>query len=789
MLWRKLVRDMWENKGSYAACLLIALIGLTVFIAFSIVTDNLSLSRDTFYRDQHFAAGFVELVAMPETAVDRLAAIEGIARINGRTVREVRVHDPQQEESIYLRLVSLDPERQRVNDARLINGRKLTAGNLDIWVDNQFLAANDLTIGDTVEVIVAGRVRRVQIAGVGMSPEFTFNLRSVADLFPRPEQFGIAFLSREDMAFLFPDMAGHVNEIVFTLKEDATYEQVRRLLEPEIERYGLLNMYPRDKHISHLMLTQEIEGLQAAAKGFPILFLSIAGVITFIMLKRLVEQQRGQIGILKALGYTNREITLHYLSYALFMGTGAGVVGGLLGLMAVTPLMNILLDFFNIPLVYGGFSWLYLGQGLLLSLVFFLIAGYQGTRAALRLKPAEAMRPPTPVSAKVSILEKSKFFTGLLTMQGKMGLRNLTRERGRSAFVFLGVMLSCALVAVTWSLNDVVDKLVFYQYEEVETYDVRLTLTKAVKAAPVLRELTGRPDVQLVEPLARVPATITHQWRAEKVAIIGVAPRSSLYNVLNTKGERVHLPQEGLVLSERLAKKLAVAEGSFVAIHSPYARDKREEVVVKVVEIIPQYMGMNGYMRLSYLQKVLNQGELITTALINMKSEGGIAAFKDRYRDSSLVAGIDSKEELVRKSREMMATFGSLIYVYTLMGAVISFAIIYNSSFVVLSERSWELASMRVLGMTPGEVFSVITFEQWFLSLFALLAGIPLARVLQAAMGTGLSTDVYTIPGALSPGAPWAAIALTTLSIWIAQRFALMRVGRLSLIEVLKSRE
>jgi putative ABC transport system permease protein len=788
MLWRKMIRDIWDNKGSYIACLVIVLMGLIVFTSVSIVSTNLELAKDTFYMEQNFAHGFAELVSMPEANMERLAHIEGIREINGRIVKEVRLNDSQREESVYLKLVSVDlPDPRPVNDVRLLAGTELEPGKLLAWIDNQFFAANNLELGDSLEIIVGGKSREITIAGVGMSPEFTYPIRG-AELYPNPEQYGIAFLPLADMRMLFPDLAGQVNDVVFTLETGADYEEVRDRLEPELELYGLLKIYPREDQISHIIMTQEVEGQKAAAKSFPLLLLSIAGIILYIMLKRLVEQQRGQIGILKGLGYTRGEIALHYLSYALAVGAGGGLLGGLIGIWLATPLTDLMMEFFNVPIVYEGFSWFYLGQGLLLSLAVFLISGYNGAKYALKLKPAEAMRPPAPPIGKKFILEKIRFFSAMLTMQGKMAIRNISRNKGRSFFIFLGIMLCCAIVAVTWSFNDLVDKLIFYQYDQVETYDAKVTLTAPVAMAPALRELEGNPEVRWVEPLAEIPATLSYRWREENVAVLGIAQESSLYNILDAQGKKIAPPKHSLILSERLAQKLNADKGSILELESPFLRGE-DKVQVEVSRIIPQYLGMNAYMELSALGELLGQGELATSLLINVNNDEGILTLRDRYRESAVIAGIDSREEQMGVARELMETFGSMIYMYVLVGVVIGFAIIYSSSFIVLSERSWELASMRVLGMTATEVFSVITFEQWFISLFGILAGIPLSQVMAWGMGVGLSTDMYSLPSQLTAESLFMAVIITALSIWIAQRFTLKRVKKLSLVEVLKARD
>jgi putative ABC transport system permease protein len=454
----------------------------------------------------------------------------------------------------------------------------------------------------------------------------------------------------------------------------------------------------------------------------------------------------------------------------------------------------MLLMFFNVPAVFEGFSLYYLVTGLLLSVSIFLFAGYHGCKDALKLEPAEAMRPPAPPFSGKSLLERVGFFWGMLTIQGMMAVRNLSRNLGRSFFLFLGITISCAVVAMTWSLNDMVDKLVFYQFEKVETYDAKLTLSLPAERKAVARELEGLPEVTRAEPMLEVPVALSHKWLAEDVLLLGINADSTFYNILDKRSNRIDPAKDGLILSERLALKLDVQQGDSLDIRSPLFRLAKNQQV-EVVEIIPQYLGMNAYMELSALEELLRQGKLATSFFVGVRGDTdeavgqSISTLRDRYRESDLVAGVDGREERFRQTRELMETFGSAIYLYVFIGVITGFSIIYSSSFIILSERSRELASMMVLGMTPREVFSVITFEQWFISFFAILAGIPLAQMMQWGMAMEMSTDMYTIPGELSLPSLFVAPLITGLSIWLAQRFVLSKIEKLSLIDVLKTRE
>jgi len=796
LFWKKMFRDMLSNKGSYLACLVLVAIGLVVFMSFAIASDNLVISRDAFYREQNFAHGFIEVESMPLHRAEELSQVEGVEQVTPRVVEEVRVNKPESRESVYLQLVSVDPgEHRRVNDVKLLEGTKLKEGYWNTWIGDQFFEAHGLQTGEKVEVIIGGSSRELTVVGEAMSPEFTYPLRTEGEFVPNPEQFGIAFLPRDTMWDAFPEMQNRVNDVVFTLEAGHDFEEVRERLEPELEPYGLITVYPRGEQVSHFMLQEEIEALETMAAFLPVMVLAIAGLILSIVLKRLVEQQRGQIGIMKAFGYSNREVLLHYLSYPLVLAVFGGLPGGLAGMWSAGPLSELLFEFFHIPEVYVGFSPSYLALGMVLSLVVLVAGGYLGCRQVLKLKPAEAMRPPAPVSGGRNILEKCKFFAEMLTVQGKMAVRNLGRSRGRSAFMFFGVVVSCAMVAFTWHLvTEGIDRLMFYQYEEVEKYDIKMSFSEPTAREPVVREISRHGGITRLEPVAEVPVTFNYRWREDDVTLMGLPREGDLYHILDTEGRRIIPPEEGVVLSQRLADNLQVGVGSRIELDSPLLRQGREKVELEVVEVIPQYLGMNAYMSLQGVEEVLGQGEMATALFLSVREDkepepGMVSYLNDYYMESELVAGVDGGEDRIRQIKEFMEMAGEVIYLYVTIGIIFSFCIIYTSSFIILSERNRELASMRVLGMTSHEVLSVITFEQWFISFFAVIAGAPLAALINWAFAREFSTDMYTMPAEISVQSLFMGVLITVISIWSAQRFALKKVRELDLVEVLKTRE
>jgi putative ABC transport system permease protein len=784
MLIRKMWRDLLENKLAYFASLLIITIGLLIYSSISIVMDNLYAAKDSFYEEARFADGFARISGMPAEHVQRLAELEGIDEIEGRLVKDVRLLYPQVGENVYLRLVSLPGEKMSINTPLLMDGFPLTAGARELWLSPAFFEARNLALGDKISLLAEGRSVTFTIRGTAQSPEFVYALRTGREIYPMPETFGIAYLPFATMKTLFREQ-DQVNDLVFLLKPGFSYPEVEERLKPRLENYGLITIFPREDQSSHLILNMELQGLAAQAAAMPLLFLSIAGIILYILLKRMVEQQRSQIGTLKAFGYTNRELLMHYLSHALLLGFCGGLAGGLFGTWLSFSFTEMYAMFFQLPGLGGRISYSYVGIGLLLSLAVSALSGYFGCRGALTLPPAEAMRPATPPPGRRTRVEFWRFYWNLLNVQGKMATRNLFRSRQRSFFTLAGVMFAFSMMAVTWYFRTIIDVMIFDQLEKVQTHDLQINFARPLPLIGVVRELRRFPGVRRVEPLLETPATLKNRWLEKDTVILGLPQDAYLYNIYTDAGERVAPPGAGLLLARRLAEELNVQPGSVLLLESYWVE---EPLRVNVAGIIPQYVGSNAYMEIGALNRLLDRGSLATAALLSVETEA-IPLLRERYREAAPVAALEERGMLLDALQELMASFGFMQYIFAVFGFIIGFAIIYNSSIVSLSERKRELASLKVMGMTSGEVLQVLTFEQWLVSVFGMLAGIPFTIMLMHLLARAVASDLFSLPVRVEAGMFIVAIFGTVLSILAAQWTIARRIAGLSLVEVLKERD
>ncbi|HHY73773.1 MAG TPA: FtsX-like permease family protein [Bacillus bacterium] len=786
MLWRKMFGDIFENKFAYFACAVVIAIGLMAYTSMSIAKDGLFYAKDQFYQDYHFADGFAKVKAIPYTRAKTLEEISGINKVEGRLIKDVRVLMPDTKENVYLRLISLHRA-----DGNKLNGIKLEKGTFpeekrqQILVADKFYEAHGLQLGEKVNVIIEGKQVELSISGTGQSPEYIYALKELQSIAADPKTFEVAYMPYEDMEQLF-NQKGLVNDISFTLRPEVNFVDVEQRVKSALEKYELESLCSAKDQLSNAMLTEELKQMERMASSLPVIFLVIAAIILYIMLKRLVESQRGQIGTLKAFGYRNLEILLHYMWYGVFIGVFGGLLGGLLGIWVSKYFLEIYQMYFSLPNLEAHTSLKYFYLGIIMAALFSAAASFQGVKSVIRLQPAEAMHPVVPTFVKKTKLEEIHWFWRMFNVQGRMAIRNLLRNKSRSFFTFIGIVFTFAMMASFFSFYSMAEVMIMDQFTKVQKQDVKWTFAKPMPRSDVIRELQHVTGMKHVEPLLEVPVSLRFLNHKKDVVALGITADSTLYNVFDKQGNRLELPKSGMMVSEQIADKLGVKVGDVLQMESMYAKDEKLNITVE--KIIPQYLGANVYLNQDVLLALLKQGEMMTSALMAI-DEKAIPDLKERYRSSKYVSTIEVRQEMIDKYTEMMAASSSAMWIMALISIITGFAIVYNSSIISLAERKRELASLRVMGMTPKEVMGVVSVEQWFLGFVGMIAGIPLAFSFCKLMSTSMSSDLYTIPAVINSDAIIQALIGTIVAIAISLLAVSRKVKQLDLVAVLKERE
>lgn len=782
---RKLLRDIFAMKGQAFAIAMVVAAGVAMYVMYLSNFDSLRETQRTYYERQQFADVFASLKRAPLRVASDVAAIPGVSALETRVVANVTLDLEQLDEPATGRLVSIPADRRpTVNDVFLRRGRWIEQGRSDeVLASEGFVTAHGLVPGDTVSAIINGRLRRLLIVGVALSPEYVYSIRP-GELVPDDRRFGVFWMDREALGAAF-DMEGGFNDVVLRLAPGASVEEAIARLDGILERYGGLGAIPRALQLSHWTLENELAQLQSFGLLLPLIFLMVAAFILNVALTRALALQRAQIAALKALGYDNVAIGWHYMKWALLVGAFGVLIGiaagGWLG-SAIGALYNQYFRFpvllFRIPLdvVLGAAT---------LTLVAAAAGAFSAVRRAVRVPPAEAMRPEAPARYRRTVFE-TRFVARRLGVAGRMVLRNVTRHPLRAAASVFGIGFAVAILMIGLVFSDAVERLIATQFWVAERQDVTVNFVEP-RSADARYALARLPGVIAVEPQRTVAARIRFGHRERYLAVTGVPPIPRLRRIVDQTGRVIRVPPAGVVISRTLADVLGVALGDEVMIE--VLEGVRPVRRVAVAGLVEDVLGLSVYMDMASLHAMMREGDVTSGALLLVDSAQEPMLSRELKLLPS-VAGAGFKRAVLQSFRDTMAANMNLtIFINLLFAGVIAFGVVYNAARVSLSERSHELASLRVLGFTRGEISLILMGELALLTLAALPVGWLFGYGLSAAIVQTVQSEVYRFPLYISRQAvAWACLGIigaTVVSGLIVRR----QLDRLDLVAVLKVRE
>jgi putative ABC transport system permease protein len=785
---RKLLRDlrlMWSQALTIA---LVVASGIGGFITSLSAVESLALARDDFYTHGHFADLFASVKRAPDALAAQLAAQPGVAEVQTTVEQMVRVELPGISDPIIGQLIGIDPQRPHsLNRVTLANGRALGSagerrgdGALEVLVSVGFAQARGLKPGSTLTALVNGRQRSLIVVGTALSPEFVF-----AGLWGMPDLrgFGIFWMDHEALASAY-DMNGAFNRIAIRLAPGAAEEAVIDGLTRQLERYGGREIHGRADQTSHAMLDNEIKEQRVLGTVLPAIFLGVAAFLLNVVVSRLVATQREQIAALKALGYPNRVIGEHYLKLVLLIVLVGLVLGVLVGERLGTFFTRLYAEFFFFPRFDHQIApWL-----LLVSFAITVATAVGGTLnailATVRLAPAQAMRPPAPGRYRRTLLER----LGIQAIGPalRMILRNMERRPLRTGLSITGVAASVAIVVLGNFFRDAIEYIVDAQFNVAMRSDVAVWLAEPDDDAARL-DLARLPSVTQVESTRFVPVVFRHGHRSERSLIRGYDGRAVLYRVVDADNRATLLEGRGLVITDRLADKLGVQVGQTLQVEVLEGRPRTVELTVGAT--VREMMGLNAYMDRVALNRALGDGDLssgFVLAVERGREDGLLQAIKALPR----VAGAFSKATMLRNMEEISARNVRIMStILTTFAVVIAVGVVYNNARIALAERSWELASLRVLGFTRAEVSALLLGELALVIGVALPLGMALGFGLVHLLSGLLASDQFYFPVVILPRTyAWAALAVLAagaVSAMIVRR----RIDQLDMVAVLKTRE
>ncbi len=782
---RKLLRDLWQLKGQAIAIALVIACGVATFVMFLGTLVTLETTRADFYRNYRFAEVFAPLKRAPEHLARRIAEIPGVERVDTRVVAPVRVDVAGFDEPITGVITSVPDQGEPVlNRLYIESGRSVTGGRSDeVVVSEAFAKAHGFAPGDRIGMVINGRRKQLRIVGTAVSPEYLAQLRP-GSAFPDFKRYAIMWMARTPLGNAY-NMEGAFNSAVLTLSPGASERDVIDRLDQLLAPYGGTGAVGREDQLSNRFLSTELEQLANSSRLFPFIFLGVAAFLLNVVITRLVSTQREQIASLKAFGYSNGAVAMHYLKLMLIIVALAAAVGVGAGAGLTRQMGGIYMSFFRLPYLEYRLPLSLIAAAMLVSMGAGLIGTLFAVRGAARLRPAEAMRPESPALYRQTLLERAGL-RRLLTGPTRMILRHLGHRPLKSLASAVGIALAVAILMTGRFQKDTVTYMMHVHYGLAQREDLSVSFVEPTSRR-ALYDLVSLPGVQHGEVYRYVPVVLRNRQYSYRTAIKGTEPGGTLQRLLDTELREVQVPAHGLVLTDYLANLLHVAPGQSVTVE--VLEGKRQTREVPVAAVVKQYLGVSGYMNLAALNRLLQEGDAISgvNLAVDMAQAPAIYA---RLKEMPRVAGTTVREQELRNFRELMQqTMLFWTSLATIFAAVIAFGVVYNSARITLTERSRELASLRVLGFTRGEISYILLGELGLLTLAALPPGLWLGRGLCAYIASNVTSDLYRVPLIIEPNTYAFAATAVLVSAAASALLVRRRLDELDLIAVLKTKE
>jgi putative ABC transport system permease protein len=785
LLDRKLLRDIAAMRGQVITIAMVVAAGVAVFVASVSTYDSLQSGRNRFYANARFPQVFVTLKRAPLSVVAQLDEIPGVAAIEPRIVRDVIVDWPSSMLPVSARTVSIahagDEPLARLHLRR--GAAPAPADARSAAINEAFAEANGVTPGQDVRVVLNGRVQSFRITGIALSPEYIYAVKPGLPI-PDDRLFAVLWIDRSAAEAAF-DMKGAFNDAVVSLTPGTDPKPVIAELDRLLEPYGSVGAIERRDQPSNRFLEDELNQQKVMSTTIPFIFFGVAAFLLNVALGRLVAAQREQIAALKALGFPTPPLVLHYLKLVLvivLLGSVIGVAGGVAFGHAMIASYH---GFFRLPaLAFELTSWSAV-VGTAISFAAASLGVLTALQNVISLAPAVAMRPAAPLRFRRSWIE-AFLSTQVLSPRRIMMLRNFAGRPLRSSLTIVGIAFAVPMVVLGLFWRDAIDHMIEVQFNLVERGNTMVTFPQPRDRA-IIGDLAREPGVLAVEGQRIVPVRLRAGHRTYLTSVIGLPEGSELRRPHDAALRPVDVPSEGIMLTRRLAERLAVSPGDIMTIEVMEGRRRKRDLPVSAS--VDEAIGMASYMQIDTLNQLTGEGAVVSAAEMYVEPSA-LPVLSRRFKDLPVIESVAMKSYTLASFLDKIA---SLVFVtagiLTAFAVIIAVGVVYNSARIGLQERAWELASLRVLGFTRAEVSRILFGEFMVEIAIGIPIGLLVSQGIVALIARFHSNETFQIPAVIGPRT-YAASAIVVLAAAAASAFVVRRrIDRLDLVAVLKTRD
>jgi putative ABC transport system permease protein len=782
---RKLLRELTQLAGQIATIALVLAGGITCFISLRGTYLSLETARAAYYERYRFADVFARAERVPEGVAKRIEALPSVELVETRIAKEVMLPIDGMPRPAYGQLLSIPSGREPgTNALYLRRGRLPERGRDEAVLLESFADAHGLDPGAEIPVVINGKLRQVRVVGIALSPEFVFAIRPGA-LADDPKRYAVLWMDRTMLGTAF-ELDGAFNDIALRLQPGASDGPVRVAVDRVLSSYGGTGSVARDGQISHRILTQELSQLKALAGMVPLVFLGVAAFLINMVLARLIRLQRPEIATLKAVGYTNREIGRHYLWIVAVVILPGGLLGMLGGFWLGRAVLGLYANSFRFPELEFQLTGSLIVSALGASSLAAITGALGAVRSAVKLPPAEAMRPPAPARYRRGAIEWLRL-GALFGPTGMMVLREVQRRPFRTLLSSLGIAGAVALIILGRFGWDSITTYFEATFRREQRHDLAVAFARPV-APRVVGQLGRLPGVVTAEGVRAVPIRARHEHRMRDSILMGLPADGTLRRlVVRGGGQEVPIPADGVLVTQTLGEILDLAVGDRPALE--VREGERRTVYPVIVGFIDESIGLQVYGQADLVAALQGDEGAVSSVVMKVEREK-IAGVEAELRRSPHVIDVSDARADMERLFDMNA---SIMNVWTAISIALAssvvFGVVYNNARISLAARGRELASLRVLGFSKREISSILL---WGLAIEVLLAiplGLALGRVWAEQFMATVDRETFRWQVVVAPRTYALAVAVTLIGAAASALWVRRKLDHLDLVSVLKARE
>lgn len=743
LLTRKVLRELRRSAAQTAALVGVLALGVAVFTAGIGAYRDLEASEARTFDALRFADAWFELEPTDAGIVDEILARPGIEAAVGRLVVDTAL-PVDGGDRVRSRLIGLPTGERTVNDVAPVDGSAELAPGTAL-VERHFAEARGIEPGDTVAPIVRGHPLDLEVVGVVASPEYLQVTPDRYELLPAPSTFGVLFVDLDRLQQV-TDQQGLVNDLTVRAADGPSGRAAIDALEEDLRAAGgVLDAFRRADQATYAALQQDLGAFRSVAVSIPSLIL-VAGVVSVaVLLGRLVRTQRPLIGVLKAIGCSDRAVLRHYLTFALVIGT-AGVI---LGIVAGTALGALMTGGYaaelGIPFTRTRFHPGVAALAAVVTLVAVALAGLRPAWQSARIAPAAATRVDVSATGPSGRTRLERILP--MPLQLRLPLRAITRARSRALATGCGIVAAFALILMVLGMRDGINLFVQRTFDDVERWDVAVTFSEP-QPASVAASASELEGVVGAAPYLQLPALVESPDGEEGVLLTAIDPAQDLRTFrLGGTSPTEAFADGSVVLASGLAKSLGVGPGDEVALQTPAGT-----TTLKVGGTTDEPLPVRAYVSLATAAQVAGSTEPPINGLYLRVEPGAASEVRSALFDLPAVESVKLRSEQRNDIESLLAIFTAIIAIMLVFAIAMAFALVFNAMTINILEREREYGTMRAIGAQPALITRLLLVEAATLWTLALVPGSLLGTWLARRLGTAVAGGLFELPIEISAG-------------------------------------